>query len=200
MENFEQYLMDTYPDFFNKNEKGEPYCPCGVWAPEGWHAVIDELCGAMHRYIKCTSTRELKITSKLYYFWHFLSTAVSALHLFIVLKLCKKLNTSKFNSTWFKSVKYFDSKARKYSKYVPKPPLNVKIDQIKEKFGDLRFYISGGDRQIEGMISFAEYLCRRTCEVSGEKGELHIRGSWFKTLSPEIAKTDSYAGYRPVKN
>lgn len=191
--------MDTYPHLFYKNEKSESVCPGGVWAPEGWHHIIDELCGAMQRYINCTSRSELKVNNKLYYFWKFLRDALDELHLFIILKLFKKLNTAKFNKGWLDVIKKFNTKAGKYATYVYKRPPDVKIDQIKEKFGDLRFYISGGDKQIEGMISFAEYLCRRTCEVSGEKGELHIRGSWFKTLSPEIAKTDSYAGYRPVK-
>lgn len=35
-------------------------------------------------------------------------------------------------------------------------PLDFKVEQIKEKFGGLRFYYSGGDDMIEGMVRVAE--------------------------------------------
>lgn len=199
MENFETYLMDKYPNLFYKNEKGESECPCGASAPEGWHAIIDELCGCIHNHVYGTSRSELEVHNKLYYFWKFLSKAVTKVHLFIILKLFKKLNTAKFNAPWSAISKKFNYIAHKYAKYISKRPPEVKIDQIKEKFGDLRFYITGGDSEVNGMISFAEYLCRRTCEVSGEKGELHVRGSWFKTLAPKTIENDIYKGYTPTK-
>ena len=71
----------------------------------------------------------------------------------------------------------------------------VTIDQIKEKFGELRFYYSGGDQEIAGMVQFAEYLSSKTCEVSGEPGELCKKSkgfNWYKTLSPKIAKKMKY--------
>ena len=78
------------------------------------------------------------------------------------------------------------------------PPF-VKIEQIKEKFGGLRFYCHGGDDKVAGMIHFAEYLCSRTCEVSGERGELCSRGGWYKTLSENTRNTEAYKDYKPVK-
>lgn len=78
-------------------------------------------------------------------------------------------------------------------------PPSVRIDQIKEKFGGLRFYYSGGDEQVAGMVHFAEYLCNKICEVSGERGELCSRGGWLKTLSENIRNTDPYKEYKPVK-
>jgi hypothetical protein len=72
------------------------------------------------------------------------------------------------------------------------------IHQIKEKFGELRFYYSGGDEQVAGMVRFAEYLCSKTCEVSGEKGKLCIRGNWYKTLSENTRNTDIYKDYKPI--
>jgi len=78
-------------------------------------------------------------------------------------------------------------------------PPSVRIDQIKEKFGGLRFYFSGGDEKVAGMVHFTEYLCNKVCEVSGEKGELCIRGGWYKTLSENTRNTDPYKGYEPVK-
>jgi len=63
------------------------------------------------------------------------------------------------------------------------PP--VTIDQIKSKFAELRFYYSGGDKQVDGMVRFAEYMCNNTCEVSGKPGRKYQKGHWWVTLSDE---------------
>ena len=43
--------------------------------------------------------------------------------------------------------------------------------QIKEKFGTLRFYTSGGNDQIYGMIRMAESMSAVTCEQCGAPGK-----------------------------
>lgn len=55
------------------------------------------------------------------------------------------------------------------------------IQQIKEKFGGLRFYIYGGTDTTGYYIEFAELLSYRTCEVCGAPGERRT-GGWIKTL------------------
>jgi hypothetical protein len=94
----------------------------------------------------------------------------------------------------------------------------VVAEQIKEKFGSLRFYYrlefpqeyhelikkyentqhehvvdgwaNGYRDYINGIVYFAEVLSSRTCEVSGKKGEYHrTPGGWVKVLNPEVAKT-----------
>lgn len=141
MRDFEKYLMEKYPNLFYKKEDGNLECPCGVWVPDGWQQIVDNLCGSLYSYIYKTKT--------------------------------------------YKNGEYFS-------------PPEIKIDQIKEKFAGLRFYYSGGDEQIKGMISLAEYICEKTCEVSGKQGTLHSRNGWLKTLSPEIAQTEQYQNYKPV--
>lgn len=44
--------------------------------------------------------------------------------------------------------------------------------QVKEKMGTLRFYISGGNDEIRGMISMAEAMSSRVCELCGRPGRL----------------------------
>lgn len=58
------------------------------------------------------------------------------------------------------------------------------VQQIKEKFGGLRIYLSWEDDYIYGIINMAEAMAARTCEVCGDHGELR-GGSWFKTLCDE---------------
>jgi hypothetical protein len=57
----------------------------------------------------------------------------------------------------------------------------VKFDQIKEKFGGLRVYFSGGDEYIEGLVSMAESFSYQICEECGEKGKPN-KGGWISTL------------------
>jgi hypothetical protein len=57
----------------------------------------------------------------------------------------------------------------------------VKFDQVKEKYGGLRLYFSGGDEYVEGLISMAEAFSYTVCEVCGNKAEPN-KGGWISTL------------------
>ena len=59
------------------------------------------------------------------------------------------------------------------------PP--IIIEQVKEKFGSLRFYHSGGDEYIRGLVSMAEAISEVTCEICGDPGEARQVG-WHKVL------------------
>jgi len=57
------------------------------------------------------------------------------------------------------------------------------ILQVKEKFGGLRIYTQGGDREaIDDLVRAAEKICDVTCEECGSLGGLRNNGSWLKTL------------------
>lgn len=57
----------------------------------------------------------------------------------------------------------------------------VVVEQIKEKFGGLRFYYQGGDEQIHGMVRMAEAFAGSLCEDCGGIGERRS-GGWVRTL------------------
>ena len=54
---------------------------------------------------------------------------------------------------------------------VPKQVQPVIAIQVKEKFGGLRFYYSGGDDYIRGLVDMAESMSYKTCEVCGSPGK-----------------------------
>ena len=56
----------------------------------------------------------------------------------------------------------------------------VTVDQVKEKFGTLRFYYTGGDDYVRGLVSMAESMSGVTCEVCGNPGETN-GGGWITT-------------------
>jgi hypothetical protein len=57
----------------------------------------------------------------------------------------------------------------------------VVVEQIKEKFGGLRFYYQGGDDYISGLVSMAEAWADHSCEECGAPGERRS-GGWIRTL------------------
>jgi len=107
-------------------------------------------------------------------------------------------------------------------------PPQVIVTQVKEKFGTLRFYyhiqcqglkykelcekygdnhdgiqnwISDYNRYYDGAVHMAEVMSSRTCEFTGQQGELHssggTRNGWLKTISREHAKTSLEYNYVP---
>ena len=57
----------------------------------------------------------------------------------------------------------------------------VVVDQVKEKFGGLRFYYHGGDDVVDGMVRMAESWAAQTCETCGDPGTIR-HGGWVRTL------------------
>lgn len=58
---------------------------------------------------------------------------------------------------------------------------DFRFDQIKEKFGTLRMYHSGGGDFAEGVIAMAEAMSAVTCERCGAPGKPND-GGWISTL------------------
>ena len=63
----------------------------------------------------------------------------------------------------------------------------VRVAQVKEKFGGLRFYVDNADDYVRGAIEMAEMMSLRTCEVCGNRGRKHT-GGWIRTLCEEHAR------------
>jgi hypothetical protein len=86
--------------------------------------------------------------------------------------------------------------------------VQVVADQIKEKFGTLRFYYSTiaksdlnldpvVDEIISDVVSSAERRSAYVCEKSGKDGVLCSRIGWLKTLSKEEADKEGYVPTDP---
>jgi len=56
------------------------------------------------------------------------------------------------------------------------------VDQVKEKFGGLRFYTSTCNDVIDEAINEAEKEAWKTCEYCGSKEDIKTEGGWLKTL------------------
>lgn len=81
---------------------------------------------------------------------------------------------------WFKIIESLLSNIRRHTDW-KKDCIPVTIIQIKEKFGGLRFYYSGGDDTVRGLVKMAESWASTACEECGEPGTLRS-GGWVRTL------------------
>lgn len=79
-------------------------------------------------------------------------------------------------------VKWKQEQKEKYGRGEGCP--DVVVEQIKEKFGGLRFYYQGGDDVVDGMVRMAEAWAGGSCEECGKPG-LSRSGGWIKTLCDE---------------
>lgn len=187
-ETFEEYLMKKYPELFPQDDQGNTLpSSCGVGGQEEWREIIDNLCGSIVEYTK-NSKKSVKTKNKkkllLYFLW-------SKVWMPIHSKLYKILDPySPFkpkdctNNIWIirPEIRIEAEKLKRYKwrSYINKftnqtiqpkdvyswePSCSkVTIAQIKSKFGELRFYVDGGDDAVHGMIRFAEYLCQQETE------------------------------------
>jgi len=62
----------------------------------------------------------------------------------------------------------------------------LQAEQVKEKYGGLRFYAIGGDDYTEGLIDMASALSLRVCETCGAPAR-QTKSGWIRTLCPTHA-------------
>lgn len=64
---------------------------------------------------------------------------------------------------------------------------NIIVNQVKEKFAGLRFYINYYSVEMEKEINVTEEKSYTICEMCGNKGTLR-KSSWLKTLCDKCNK------------
>ena len=103
--------------------------------------------------------------------------------------------------TW-KEVQEGKQEEAGWIKEEPKLIPQVVASQVKEKYGELRFYYDGGDDTIQGLVNLAEELSYRTCEVCGRMDELVNQNSkgWIKTTCPCCTEYHSKESHRKNRN
>jgi len=66
----------------------------------------------------------------------------------------------------------------------------ITVDQIKEKFGGLRFYTNYSDKTIDTLISEAEEKCWRICEFCGSTEDIGHTTGWITTICKKCHDSD----------
>jgi len=161
----QEKLFKKYPKFFEhlKGYEG-PILPIqfGIECGDGWYVLIDSLMDCIHSYIENKEKYpDTQIKSK---FWR---------------TVLPKLKYNFRNSRWtWRTLHRFEKSLKEEN--IPAPI--VQLDQVKEKFGGLRFYITGGNEYIDGMIRFAEEMSYKTCELCGSTEKIGYTRGWIITV------------------
>lgn len=170
----DQELCEKYPKLFSSRKKS-PTESCMFWGFEhgdGWYSIIDQLCDSIQNHIDWRNkSRE------------------SAIEFNKMIEDMKKGNMTSFDE-YTKAMDLYWKEERKKDilkqgpRKVPDKVEQVVVEQVKEKFGTLRFYYSGGDEAIDGMVRMAESMSSVMCEECGKPGE-QTTGGWIRTLCEE---------------
>jgi len=228
-------LCEKYPKIFvNRTKSMQESCMYwGFECGDGWYGIIDALCEAL-TYTYTTGVHLDKKTAKRlgvepYTYknyeprWHWPSDRRP--RPIIDGKVVELKGHRPALKEWFtyppkyawQKLKYLLRPTHTVYSFSPEAP-QVVADQVKEKFGTLRFYyhleydprlrelaygkkVNARAREvaehysnyIDGIVHMAEILSARTCEETGKEGEMHVTGNrygWYRTLNREYAKTD----------
>jgi len=75
---------------------------------------------------------------------------------------------------------------------------DVKVEQAKEKFGELRVYIDKGSEEIYRLIDKATKQSRSACEICGAPAALRDLDGHFSTRCDEHAEGHAVSTAKPI--
>lgn len=201
---FEEMIMEKYPQLFNVVDGKVMPASCGISCPPGWHNLVDILCSTIVSHTKgkdCIPTKNVWTLFKYALYKKLWIRIHNTIHPFVdPWKHCKGRALTRTQSQVIEATRKYklhrilSNITRKLMpnrfNFVARP--EIKIAQIKEKFGGLRFYYDGGDARVAGMVDLAENLSMKICQETGESGETRVKNGWWATLSERRAKELQY--------
>lgn len=174
-EELDKLLCEQYPYMFReRNMPMNQTCMCwGFSHGDGWFNIINALCGNIEHHVKWKRGQRAKALL----FNRKLKRAIAANDVNLL------INPDYADKDW-----HIDECTQKLVsqefRVVPEYVHRVVVEQVKEKFGTLRFYYRGGDDVVDGMVRMAEAMSAVTCEECGAPGK--VGGSrWISTLCDE---------------
>ena len=167
----DKLLCEKYPKMMvNRNKNMQETCMCwGFDCGDGWFNILDQLMGSIQHHI---DWKEKQRASAIKY--NDMAAQAKAGNFDLFEEDMKALPNDEYKEKRLAEIVAGDFRQ------VPESIPQVTLDQVKEKFGTLRFYYSGGDDYISGMVSLAESLTGVTCESCGNVGERR-GGGWVHT-------------------
>jgi len=168
----DKLLCERYPKMMvNRNKDMKETCMCwGFECGEGWFNILDQLMGNIQHHIDW-KIRQHDVAIKI----NKIATQLKAGNSELFDEEYKDLINLEYKEK--RKQELIDQPLRE----VEQPVCQVTLDQVKEKFGTLRFYYSGGDDYISGLVSMAESMSAVTCDECGNPGK-QVGGGWITTL------------------
>ena len=168
----DKLLCEKYPKMMvNRNKDMKETCMCwGFECGDGWFNILDQLMGNIQHHI---DWKEKQRTSAMAY--NLMAAQAKEGNFDLFDDSMKDLNNPEYKAKRLSEVIAGDFRS------VPESIPQVTLDQIKEKFGTLRFYYTGGDDVIDGMVRMAESMSGVTCEECSAPAQTHGPG-WIRTI------------------
>jgi hypothetical protein len=177
-------LCKKYPKMMvNRDKSMMETCMCwGFECGDGWFNLLNQLMGNIQHHIDWKNKqRQWAIDHNI------MATQCKAGNFDMFEESMKDLTNSEY-----KEKRLAEIVAGDFREVPPEFP-QVTLDQVKEKFGTLRFYYTGGDDYISGMVAMAESMSGVICESCGNPGN-QTSGGWIKTIC-EPCETKRAAEY-----
>jgi hypothetical protein len=140
----DEYLCKKYPKIFqDRNAPMAETCMCWGFPGNGWFFLLDTLCEGIQHHIDNPPY------------------------------VYKKSVKFGFKRLWNGMVIKFRLPYKWTYGELMEPSVIPQVIalQVKEKFSSLRFYYSGGDKKIRGMVTLAEHMSAHICEICGKMNE-----------------------------
>ena len=168
----DKLLCERYPKMMvNRNKPMMETCMCwGFECGAGWFNILDQLMGNIQHHIDWKiKQRDGAIK------YNDMAAQAKAGNFDLFEEDMKALPNDEYKEKRLAEIVAGDFRE------VPDVIPQVTLDQVKEKYGTLRFYYSGGDDVIDGMVRMAESMTEVTCEECGNVGERR-GGGWIHTF------------------
>ena len=168
----DKLLCEKYPKMMvNRNKGMHETCMCwGFECGDGWYNILNQLMGNIQHHIDWREKQRK---------WAMEYNEMAAQAKAGNFDLFEEANKSLTNEE-YKNERLAEIVAGDF-RQVPDSIPQVTLDQVKEKFGTLRFYYTGGDDYISGLVSMAESMSGVTCEECSAPAETH-GGGWVRTI------------------
>jgi hypothetical protein len=167
----DKLLCEKYPKMMvNRNKNMQETCMCwGFDCGDGWFNILDQLMGSIQHHIDWKE-KQRKWAME----YNEMAAQAKAGNFDLFVETTKAQPNDEYKEKRLAEIVAGDFRQ------VPESIPQVTLDQVKEKFGTLRFYYSGGDDEISGMVRMAESMTGVTCESCGNPGERR-GGGWVHT-------------------
>ena len=167
----DKLLCEKYPKMMvNRNKPMQETCMCwGFECGDGWFNILNQLMSQIQHHI---DWKEKQRAGAIKY--NEMAAQAKAGNFDLFEETMKALPNDEYKEKRLAEIVAGDFRP------VPESIPQVTLDQVKEKFGTLRFYYQGGDDYISGMVSLAESMTAVTCENCGNPGSCR-GGGWVHT-------------------
>ena len=167
----DKLLCEKYPKMMvNRHKNMQETCMCwGFECGDGWLNILNQLMGNIQHHIDWKD-KQREYARK----YNEMATQAKAGNFDLFEETMKDSIDPAYKEKRLAEIVAGDFRQ------VPDAIPQVTLDQVKEKFGTLRFYYTGGDEYISGMVTMAEAMSGVTCEECGDPGERR-GGGWIYT-------------------